>query len=362
MPATTEALIDLHALRHNLGVVRALCPTSRVMAMVKADAYGHGLLPAARALRNADGFAVARLDDARRLRADGIEQRILLLGTWLDDEDIACCARERIDLLLHDRATAALLTSRSDWPGRFNIWLKLDSGMHRLGLAPAEFAAVHRELAEHAQVDEIVHLSHFSSADEPAAPATERQLACFAATCAPLAAVPSLANSAALIGRPETRAGWVRPGIMLYGDNPVAGQPGAGAPLDLRPVMTLQSRVLAVRDVAAGESVGYGCSWRAAAPARIATVGIGYGDGYPRHAPSGTPVWIAGQRAALAGRVSMDSITVDVTGCEGVARGDAVELWGSHVGAAEVARLAGTISYALFTGVSARVPRRYVSQ
>lgn len=356
MPATTQAIIDLAALRHNLGVVRRLCPQSRILAMIKADAYGHGLLPAAQALGAADAFAVARLDEALKLRAGGVGKRLLLLGSWLDADDITCCAEKQVDLLIHDAETAELFLARESWPGRFNIWLKLDSGMHRLGLAPAEFGPLHRRFAAHSQVDEIVHLTHFSSAEEAYSKAMQAQLDCFAATCNTLGAAPSLANSAAIICRDETRVGWVRPGIMLYGASPLGDERGT----DLRPVMTLSARVLAVRSVAAGEAVGYGCTWRAMTPTRIATIGIGYGDGYPRHAPNGTPVWIGGQRAPLAGRVSMDSITVDVTDCGKISTGDPVELWGRHIAANEVAARAGTISYELFTGINARVPRRYI--
>lgn len=351
---TARVLIDLGALRHNFAVVRSLCPASRVMAMVKADAYGHGLLPAARALAEADGLAVARLDEALRLRDAGIRQRVLLLGTLLDEDDLKRCSAQNIDVTIHDTATAERVLAVAP-AAPLRVWLKLDGGMHRLGLAPAEFSAWDRRLREVTGVTELSHLMHFASAEDFISPAAERQLDRFDG-CHGDGIAASLANSAALIARPATRRDWVRPGIMLYGDNPLADS----HPLPLRPVMSLRARVLAVRDLAIGECVGYNATWTAARPSRIAAIGIGYGDGYPRHAPNGTPVWINGQRAPLAGRVSMDSITVDVTDCGAVAVGDEAELWGTGLPAAEVARHAGTISYALFTGVTTRVTREYV--
>ncbi len=351
---TARAQIDLAALRHNLAQVRSLCPGSRVMAMVKADAYGHGLLPAAQALAAADGLAVARLEEALQLRRAGIDQRLLLLGSLLDAGGLELCAAENIDVVVHDEETADLVCRRRGAPLR--IWLKLDSGMHRLGLDIAAFRTVDTRLRRAQSVAEVVHMTHFSSADEQASERTALQLDAFRAAHEGSDAAASVANSAALISRPDTRDGWVRPGIMLYGDNPLA----VSHPLPLKPVMTLSAKVLAVRDVAAGAAVGYGAAWIAEQPSRIATLGIGYGDGYPRHAGNGTPVLINGQRAALVGRVSMDSITVDITGLDTVKAGDDAILWGEQLPAAEVARCAGTISYELFTSIGSRVSRDYL--
>lgn len=351
---TTRALIDLSALRHNFAMVRQLCPTSRVMAMVKANAYGHGLLPVVEALADADGFAVARLEEAVELRRAGVERRILLLGTLLDDADLRLCSEQRIDVTAHDADTVERIAALAAL-APLRVWLKLDAGMHRLGLAPAEFRAAEQRLRGRSGILELGHLMHFSSADEPGADATGEQLACFKAAHGASPAPVSLANSSALIACPETRADWVRPGIMLYGDNPLA----ASHPLPLRPVMSLRARVLAIRRIAAGERVGYNGTWSSARPSLIATIGIGYGDGYPRHAPSGTPVAIDGRLAPLAGRVSMDSIAVDITDCDNVSVGMEAELWGAQVPAATVARCAGTISYELFTSLGMRVPREY---
>ncbi|HUH37454.1 MAG TPA: alanine racemase [Spongiibacteraceae bacterium] len=347
---TALATIDLAALRHNLHRARALAPGSKLMAMIKANGYGHGLLPVARALSDADGLAVARLDEAVQLREQGLAQRLLLLGTLLDDDDLALCAQHHIDIVIHEADTARRL-ARARLPRPVHCWLKLDTGMHRLGLMPGQLQPVLDTLAASAAVGEQVLMTHFACADEVDSAATAEQLACFAAMTRGLGLPTSLANSAALIDQPASHGDWNRPGIMLYGDNPLHGH----REVDVRPVMTLSARVLAVRDIPPGAAVGYGATWISRRPSRIATVGIGYGDGYPRHAPNGTPVLVNGHRAALAGRVSMDSICVDVTDCGPVSPGDPVELWGRALPAREIADHAGTISYALFTGISQRV-------
>ena len=354
---TTSALIDLAALRNNLAVIRAQCPDSKILAMVKADAYGHGLLPIARALIDADGFAVARLDEALQLRAAGIEQRILLLGTLLDADDLRLCSSKNIDITIHDLATAKQVAeSAPQHPLR--VWLKLDSGMHRLGLLPEEFKAAERLLKHQPGVLELLHMTHFSSAEDLDSDATANQLREFSSVRTDSDSAASLANSAALIARPQTRAQWVRPGIMLSGMNPL----GARFPLPLQPVMTLQAKVLALRSIKKGEAVGYNRTWIAQRNSVIATVGIGYGDGYPRHAGNGTPVSINGEIAPLVGRVSMDSITVDVTDLKPVQAGDDAILWGPQLSAALIAEHAGTISYELFTAIGHRVPRQYINQ
>jgi alanine racemase len=355
MLTTVRALIDLAALRHNLAVVRALCPESRVMVMIKADGYGHGMLEAGHALADADGFGAARLEEALQLRrADLRLQRIVLMGTLLDAGDLEVCAHEGIDVVVHDLATVDRICARhKSTPLR--VWLKLDSGMHRLGLKPDEFLMADARLRAQPGVEEIVHMMHFAASEDFASDSADRQFDCFSRCHGDSDAAISVANSAALIARPHTRGDWVRPGIMVYGDNPVAST----HPLPLQPAMTLLARILAVRHCRAGERIGYNGTWTCPRDSLIATVGIGYGDGYPRHAANGTPVWVRGARARLAGRVSMDSITVDVTDVPGVAAGDEVELWGRHLPVAEVARSAETISYELLTAISRRVPREY---
>jgi alanine racemase len=360
MRNTASVLIDLAALSHNLQVVRTLCPHSRIMAMLKADAYGHGAVPAARALSAADGFAVARLQEAMLLRQAGITHRLLLLGTLLDQAELALCSEQNIDVTAHDEnSVAAIADCARRRPLR--VWLKLDSGMHRLGLDTAGFVAAERVLAAQPGVSELVHMTHFSTTRDMASPVMMQQIARFTAchegNGSTAAARPvSVANSAVLIAKPALRTDWVRPGIMLYGENPFAAE----HPLPLRAVMALRAVIIALREIGSGESVGYDGCWSSDRPSRIATVGIGYGDGYPRHAGNGTPVLVNAQRAKLVGRVSMDSITIDVTDCNRVAVGDEVLLWGPELPAATIAECARTASYELFTGLSARVSREYI--
>lgn len=356
MHNTATASVDLAALRHNLQVVRELCPNSRIMAMLKSDAYGHGALAVARALTAADGFAVARLQEALLLREAGITHRLLLLGTLLDAADLALCSQQDIDVTAHDGSSVgAIAASASQRPLR--VWLKLDCGMHRLGLQPDAFVAADRLLAAHPGICELLHMTHFSSTHAMTSVVMSQQVACFLACHAvnPAAAV-SVANSAVLIARTALRTDWVRPGIMLYGENPLSDQ----QPLALRPVMTLRASIIAVRDIGIGESVGYDGCWTSQRPSRIATVGIGYGDGYPRQVGNGTPVWINGCRAELVGRVSMDTLGVDVTDCAQVSVGDEATLWGPQLPVATIAEHAGTSSYDLFTRLGARVTRDYV--
>ena len=355
MKTTVRALIDLGALRRNLSVVRDLCPRSQIMAMVKADAYGHGLVPAAKALDSADGFAVARLHEALTLRETGVSHRVLLLSTLLDASELALCSELKIDVTAHDPASVELIAAQAErLPLR--VWLKLDSGMHRMGLSPRQFVEADQVLRSKAGVLELTHMTHFSCADNTATSVTDQQLACFSDSREAGSRIKaSLANSAALISRPDTHADWVRPGIMLYGINPF----GASRPLPLLPAMTLKARIVAIREIPPGEHVGYNSRWLSLRASRIGTVGVGYGDGYPRHAGNGTPVLVNGVQAPLVGQVSMDSLTVDLTDIEQVDVGDEVTLWGSGLSAAVVAEFSNTIAYELFTSVNQRVSREY---
>ena len=358
MRNTANARIDLTALRDNLTVVRRLCPHSCIMAMIKADAYGHGLLPVARALNAADGFAVARLQEALVLRKAGIAQRILLLATLLDETDLAMCAELHIDVTAHDKTSVASIVRQAQRKP-IRVWLKLDSGMHRVGLNPDAFVEADRLLSTHPGIIELIHMTHFSTAGDITTTVMEQQISCFSqCRMASSKAKVSLANSAALIARPETHADWVRPGIMLYGENPIRTR----YHVPLRAAMALHARIIAIREIGIGESVGYNGRWTSERPSLIGTVGIGYGDGYPRHARNGTPVWINKRLASLVGQVSMDSLTVDLTDCGHVVNGDDVLLWGPDLSAAMIAECAGTISYELFTSVNPRVSREYIAQ
>lgn len=352
---TAAAQIDLDAIRHNLQVVRMLCPASRIMAMVKADAYGHGLLQVAEVLDAADGLAAARLTEALLLRQAGIRKRILLLATLLDESALRLCAEQKIDVTAHDKGSVTrIATQAKHTPLR--VWLELDSGMHRAGLDPKSFIEADQLLSTHAGVTELTHMTHFSNADEQGSASMRNQIACFAECRGRSSASPaSLSNSAALISSPETHADWVRPGIMLYGVNPL----GASGEVVLRPAMRVCARIISIRDIEAGETVGYNQRWTSARPSRIAVVGIGYGDGYPRHAPNGTPVWINGRFAPIVGQVSMDSLTIDLTDGPQATVGDEVVLWGEELPVSTVAKCAATIAYELFTSLTDRVDRSY---
>jgi alanine racemase len=351
--ALIRAIVDTAALRHNLGRVRATAPASRVMAVIKANAYGHGLVPAAKALAETDGFSVARLDEGLALRAAGLANRILLLEGVFSAEQLAVAAQQRFDLMVHSVEQLDLLEARAG-SAVISAWIKLDSGMNRLGFRAEHFADAYARLRRIANVaPDPTLVTHLANADDRRDTKTVAQLQAFATATAALQGERSIANSAALLAWPDTRADWVRPGLILYGVSPFPS--GTGADLGLRPAMTLQTEVIAVKDVREGETVGYGGAWRAARDSRMAVVAAGYGDGYPRSVESGTPLLVNGRRAPIVGRVSMDMITVDVTDLPGVATGDPVVLWGEGVPVEEIARHAGTIPYELICGVSQRV-------
>lgn len=353
----SRALVDLDALRHNLGVAARRAPGSKNVAVVKANAYGHGMLEAARALEDpADALAVATMDEAVTLRDSGIEGPLLVLQGATTRDDVAEAAARGLWLMVHEQGQLEHLLAHRGRP--LGAWLKIDTGMHRLGFPPAEAAAAcDALLTSEAVAQPPVLCTHLARADELDSPVTAQQLAGFARVTAGRDGPRSIANSAGILHWPGSHADWNRPGIMLYGCEPCGA---FGADSELRPVMTVTSEIMAIRDVAAGEGVGYGHRWRAEGPARIGTVSVGYADGYPRHAKNGTPVWVRGRRAALAGTVSMDMITVDLTGRDDVSVGDPVELWGPNVPVNEVAACAGTIGYDLLAGMTSRLPRVYL--
>jgi alanine racemase len=346
--------IDTGALRHNLQVVRRLAPKSRVMAVIKANAYGHGLVTAARALDSADAFGVARLGEALALREAGINIPIVLLEGVLDREQLDAAAAADLELFVHSPEQLELLGAAPAGAG-FKVWLKLDSGMNRLGFKGAAFHEAHATLRSFPSVQQPIHLcTHLASADLPELPTTAEQLMVFAAATRSLAGDRSVGSSAAILGLPDSHADWVRPGLMLYGMSPFRG--ATGADHGLRPVMTLCARVIAVKDLAEGEQVGYGGDWTATRPTRLAIASVGYGDGYPRSAASGTPVLVNGERAGLAGRVSMDMLAIDVTDLQhSINVGDPVVLWGEGLPVEEIALWAETVAYTVVCGISQRV-------
>lgn len=346
--------IDLGALRSNLETVRRLSPKSRVMAVIKANAYGHGLVAVARALESADALAVARLGEALSLREAGIKTPILLLEGVLDREQLIAAAAADLELVVHSAEQVELL-KRAPAGVRFKIWLKLDSGMNRLGFKGEAFLAAYADLCALSCVQLPFNLcTHLSSADSPELPTTAEQLMVFGAATRSLPGSRSLVNSAGLLGFPDSQADWVRPGLALYGISPFRGTTGADH--GLRPVMTLCSRVIALKDLAEGEQVGYGGDWSAPRPTRLAIASVGYGDGYPRSAASGTPILVNGERAGSVGRVSMDMLAIDVTQTQRPVKvGDPVVLWGDGLPVEEIALWAETIPYTLTCGITQRV-------
>jgi alanine racemase len=352
--------LNLPALHHNIRRVRELAPYARVMAMVKADAYGHGALTVARALGEADSFGVAFIDEALALREAGITQNIAVLEGVFTADEMFNAVRQGLQLVVHQEEQIQLIES-CKLSGPIDVWLKVDTGMHRLGFSPERSILAFQRLLAARVVNQVGLLTHFASADELGSRQTEMQIGRFRALQQSLSrngsrTIPdSLANSAGIIAWPASHGAWVRPGIMLYGSSPLPER--SADELGLRPVMTLSSRLIAINHVKKGEAVGYGGSWVAPQDTRIGVVAIGYGDGYPRHARNGTPVLINGKRVPLAGRVSMDMLTVDLGDMLAMI-GDPVVLWGEGLPADVIASWAGTISYELFCKVTARVQRK----
>jgi alanine racemase len=353
--AVATAAIDLGALRHNHARLRRAAPRSRLLAVLKADAYGHGLATVARALSAGDGFAVARCDEAVALRDAGIDRPILVLNGPMDRAEVQRCARLDLIAAVHHQSQVRML-EQSDTERPVTVWLKVNSGMHRLGVPAETVRQALDELSHCTCVATSVGLmTHFANADDREDPYTREQLRTFEAATAGILGTRSLANSAALLGWPETHADWSRPGIALYGVSPFST--GVGSDEGLLPVMTLSTRLIAVNHYPAGAPVGYSGTWRCPRDSRIGVVALGYGDGYPRHAPSGTPVLVAGRRAPLVGRVSMDTVCVDLTDLPEADVGARAVLWGRGLPVEEVAAAAGTIGYELLAGVTPRVKR-----
>lgn len=349
--------IDTAALRHNFGVAREAAGDRSIFAAVKADGYGHGLLTAARAFSAAgtDGFAVATPGEGLALREAGFAERILVLQGALDADELELAAARSLDLVFHEPFQLDLLEQRaSSLPGGgIHAWIKVDTGMHREGLMPeAVPTARERLLACPAIGGTIGLMTHFARADEPDAAPTEQQIETFRAIAERYPGETSLCNSAGLLGVRGAGGDWVRPGIMLYGGNPFIF--GSAAQYHLQAAMTLKTVLVAVRRVPRGEPIGYGGRFVAPETMPVGLASVGYGDGYPRHAPDGTPILVNGRRTQVIGRVSMDLVTVDLRGIEARV-GDEVECWGSGLAIDEIARASGTISYELMCQVSGQL-------
>ena len=338
-------------MENNLQVARRAAPGARVMSAIKADGYGHGLMRAAEALAETDGYALLNITDAVRLREAGYRQPILLLQGVFGEDELTTVAEYDLACVIHTAGQVAMLDA---WPGsgKLDIWLKINTGMNRLGFAPQQVAPVMEQLRRHRAVGNITLMTHFANADEPRGIA--EPLALFNDIASHYRMPRSLANSAALLRYPAAHGNWVRPGIMLYGASPFPEV--TAQQLGLKPAMTLSSRIIATQDLRTGDEVGYGAIYRAEHSMRIGIVTCGYADGYPRHAPNGTPVLVDGKRTRTVGRVSMDMLCVDLGDSPQAGVGSAVVLWGEGMPIEEVARAAGTVSYELMCALTARVP------
>lgn len=361
MTRPIQASIDLGALRHNFSVARRHAGAARIWAVLKANAYGHGLLRVARALADsADGFALIEIEGAIALREGGLRQPILLLEGFYAADELPLIAEHGLTPVIHSPHQVEMLIASPLAEGvRLPVYLKLNTGMNRLGLNDDELPHAVNSLNAAAHIGAITLMTHFADADcGKHGPGISAQMSRLDVMRSGLTHPASIANSAAILRYPESLGNdrdWVRAGIMLYGSSPFPDLSSA-ATLDLQPAMTLTSALIAVRDLVPGDRIGYGGTFIANAPMRVGVVACGYADGYPRQAPTGTPVLVEGQRSRTLGRVSMDKICVDLSGISGAGVGSPVVLWGKNLPADEVATAASTISYELFCALAARVP------
>jgi alanine racemase len=359
------AVIRAAALRNNLQKVREAAPGCPVLAVIKANAYGHGLVPVAHILEDADAFAVARLEEALQLRESGVSKRIVVLGGFIDVEEAGLIAAHRLDAVIHSLSQVAVLEEPGQI-GSLDLWIKVDTGMGRLGIEPGALSDVLRRLLIcPAGRGTIRLMTHLASADERASPATSAQLSVFDKLRREFTGDISIANSAAILQWPMAKApgssatgarNWVRPGLMLYGVSPLGGQ--SAEALGLQPAMSFESRLISVRHLARGCRVGYGGDWQAQRDSVVGVAAAGYADGYPWHSARSTPALVNGQRVPVIGRVSMDMISLDLTDLAGAKAGDRVVLWGDMPAVEEIAAHAGTIPYELLAGMSPRVIRQ----
>jgi len=354
MGRALKAVVNCNALELNLKKVREIAPNRKILAMVKANGYGHGIVNVAKALKAADAFGVACIEEACELRRAGISQRIVLMEGFFDwNEELSEITRLNLEPVIHHKGHIEALSQEVGYPP-FSVWIKINTGMHRLGFPIEEVSVIWRTLSSLPFIKIEGFLTHFSKADDINDPHTQVQMDRFFQTVADLPGAKSLANSAAILGWHTSHADWVRPGIMLYGVSPFAER--CGLEEGLQPVMTLQSQLIAIQPLREGEAVGYGGAYVCSKDTRIGVVAVGYGDGYPRLAPSGTPVLVNGKQVPLVGRVSMDMITVDLSTQPTAKVGDPVQLWGPDLPVEKVASAIGTTAYELLTGLSTRVP------
>ena len=354
MTRTAYAVIHLKAIRHNVQQARLAAPNSKIMAVIKANAYGHGLLRVAQALNPlVDGFAVARVQEGVCLRKAGFKQRIVVLEGFTELEELQNLLNFDLEVSLHSPHQLEILKHQTE-SKQLGAWVKIDTGMNRLGFKAHEVNQVFEQLSACNVVKKPLNfMTHFANADDVNDLKTSQQIELFNQLTANYKGEKSMANSAGILAWQDSLTDWVRAGIMLYGISPFADS--TGGQLNLQPLMSLYSRLIAVRDVAAGETVGYSGTWTSSSATKLGVVAIGYGDGYPRYAQIGTPVLVNGDRVPLVGRVSMDMITVDL-GLNSTAKaGDPVTLWGEKLPIEEIAICSNTIPYTLICGITPRV-------
>lgn len=358
MTRPARAIVNLSAIKHNFRIARSQAPKAKAVAMVKANAYGHGAVEVARALSSeADAFGVACLEEAMELRDAGINKPILLLEGFFDQQELDVIDQLRLDVTIHSQYQIdQLLAHPLQRP--LKVWLKIDTGMGRLGFLPDQFRAAYQQLQQPDKVAEIVLMTHLARADETQSNSTADQVALFHSLTDSLQHPISLANSPAILAWPQACVDWIRPGMMLYGASPLDKQNPVSS--QLQAAMTMESAVISLKDFKAGDGIGYGAQFQCSHATKIAVVAMGYGDGYPRVATQGTPVLINGQRCPLVGRVSMDMLTVDVTDLDEVNCGDKAIFWGESLSVSEVAEHCGTNAYEMVTRLTGRAKRHYI--
>ncbi|MEE9342456.1 MAG: alanine racemase [Gammaproteobacteria bacterium] len=360
MTRPVRATINTAALAYNLSIAKVAAPNSKIMAVIKADGYGHGIVEVAKALADADAFAVASLDEALTLIDSGIQTPLVLLEGIFDASELQLAIDHNIEITLHDHSQLHWI-QQANLNASLSAWIKFDTGMHRLGFDPADYDQLIQAIDKMPSISSALGLmSHFACADEPERIESKQQSDIFESLAIKHSGKKSLANSAGLLSRDNAHYDWVRPGIMLYGSSPFAYRDAY--PTELKPVMSLTTQLIAVRQVKKGEAIGYGGNCVCEKDTTVGVAAIGYGDGYPRHAPTGMPVYVNAKRCYLVGRVSMDMITIDLAHSPHAQVGDEVELWGECLSVNEVADFAGTISYELFCNITPRVKRYYQSK
>ena len=354
--ATAE--INLTALSHNLKKVREFAPNSKTMAVLKANAYGHGLVQIAQNLNEADAFAVARIDEALALRAGGLVKPIVLLEGFFDKTDLPILLANNFQTIVHNETQLKDIES-CDLDGQLTVWLKIDTGMHRLGITPSQFRSFYQRLTASKNVKpDIKLMTHFACADDITNSMTQVQLKLFEAITKQAKEQTCLANSAGIIGWQQSHGDWIRPGLMIYGVSPMLEK--SGTDHGLKPVMCLKTRLIEIKRINKGESTGYGANWVSTKDTYLGIIAMGYGDGYPRHAQTGTPVMVNGRKVPLVGRVSMDMITIDLGDVLQDKVADEVILWGPELPVEVIAKHAETIPYELLCNITPRVDYKYV--